>query len=114
MVDLQQRRYERHHFKAPITHSMYNSMDHRNHLVHGYINNFHEGVMVNTSKGGLYFESKTPSRVGSIVYINMVDHVQGMETAKETEALAAKVVWCKKNMKDENIIYRVGISFLEQ
>jgi hypothetical protein len=113
MVNLQQRRYERHNFKTPITHSMYNNMDHRNHLAHGYFDNYHTGVMVNSSNGGIYFESETPCRVNSMIYINMVDHIQGLVMSKVTDALAARVVWCKKEMVDEKMVYKVGVNFIQ-
>jgi hypothetical protein len=69
---------------------------------------FHEGQMIDYSRGGMRFDTNTPIEVGSEIFI-------GMDTSpysKAHDVFRARIVWFRKLLRSESTYpYSVGVKY---
>ena len=101
----------RHHFHGHITHSMYNKDSQRKSYPNGYFDNHHAGLIQDISQGGMRFKSAVPCRIGSKIFVNMLDDVQGLRVTKRSEPYTGEVTWCEKDSRNADTEYQIGVRF---
>lgn len=75
---------------------------------------YYSGKMLNSSAGGMYFESEHNSlRRGTDIWIKMVDSSADVHGNDDrVKEYRAEVVWCRKTMDGRVPCYGVGVRFM--
>ena len=73
-----------------------------------------EGVALNFSKCGLYFETKILLESGSPVYISSEDSIMDPFDAELAKGVHAQVLWCNSINNGSKPSYGVGLKFFER
>lgn len=96
------RAFERFGIEGRITYCLHNTEKYFN------------AKMVNTSEGGMYFESEVEIQPGSDIYITLEDPSPAIQGLAEYDGYRAEVMWCRKlyDKETERSYYGVGVRFM--
>lgn len=96
------RAFTRNEHKARITYSDYNHRE----------NHFH-AVMLNSSEGGMYFESEERLEPGMDLWIQIEDLSSDIHGMQAYNGYRAEVMWCRKIYKEGgSTCYGTGVRFM--
>ena len=73
-----------------------------------------KGIVFNSSKCGLYFETHNLLESGSPVYISSEDSIMDPFDAEIAKGVHAQVVWCNSINNGSKPSYGVGLKFFER
>ncbi len=74
--------------------------------------NYHNAVMMNSSVGGMYFESEQPISTGTDLFIKILDLQPDPYWLEYTSAYRAEVVWCRPLSNGQYGRYGIGVRFM--
>lgn len=100
MCAITQRAFSRNRYVAPI---LYSACDKKQ---------FREGVMHNSSVGGMYFESPHPVYPGTGLIIRLVDFIPDPYWPEACDSYLAETRWCSERMGDDHPNYGIGVRFV--
>lgn len=70
--------------------------------------NYHDGRMVNYSRGGMCFEADVPPEIGAELFIG----IESSPYSSHHDVFRAKVVWIRDlSLKESYYAYGVGVNF---
>ncbi|MDM8526532.1 PilZ domain-containing protein, partial [Desulfococcaceae bacterium HSG8] len=100
MVIISNRAFQRDYNEARITYAIYGT------------ENFVDAEVLNTSEGGMYFESGHDLHPGSEICIKMRDYSPDTHGPEACDGYRAEVMWCRKIFKGDTTCYGVGVRFI--
>jgi len=94
------RAFSRNYYCSPIRYSRVSSP------------NFFDARMLNSSVGGMYFETQQPLNPGDSIFIKMMDMAPDPYWPEARGAYLAEVRWCEKNDKKSDSPFGIGVRFI--
>lgn len=92
----EEREYQRFQFSSPVMFENYLTGD------------YHDGHMLNYSRGGMCFEADVAPDVGSELFIG----IESSPYSSQHDVFRAKVIWIREqSLKDSYYAYGVGVKY---